>query len=433
MLAAGIEVEMSVSEGLRIISVAKALFSYQSDPSIAEYFGATQVAGRTGLLLSSLRHQSSMEWRKLKALAANACINGPTLNKQIRPWLEGEGFIEVYGDGDSAVVRCNVIDYDAILTKTSELFRSLEPSEEEILVLEILELGIRIPTTKSDAFGQLPSQSEEVVSRALELADGYSIVKILDTEEQREPVFYSPLIWGDNIKKAGKALSHLHEPRRSLLLELIEKVRAYQGLPEVDARQWSTSEGDDGLIDFGVGLGLIDRTDILTSQGTTTSFLTTPHLYGEIAATQGKDVCDRIRLFLDSIRHGQHYGQWLTGRISEPVSLLNKLINTGEIGQCTAIGRDYVLVERAGVVKVRQGTKPGQYVMELIQKDTVELIRDILANRIRPLGMELSERSGVPGQDRFISAEQVRAKIGKLPKPMREAEAEMIRKIREMV
>ena len=385
---------MSVSEGLRIISVAKALFTYQSDANISEYFGATQVAGRAGLLLSSLRFQSKMDWRKFKALAANACINGPTLSSQIRPWMEQEGFIEVFGIGDTASVRCNVIDYNAILAKTSELFRRLDPSEEEILVLEILDLGIRVPTTKSDAFGKLSSQSEEAVSRALELADGYSIIKLLDTHEMREPVFYSPLIWGENIGKAGRALSHLEEPRRSLLLELIERVRGYQGVPELAARKWAEKEGDLGLIDFAVGLGLIDRTDILTKEGGRTSFLTTPHLYGEIAATQGKDVCDRVRLFLDSVRHGQHYGQWLTGRINDPVSLLGKLISTGEIGQCTAIGRDYVLVEKAGVVRVQPGTKSGQFVMHLVQKDTVELIRDILAKKVGRRGWSYRSNGG---------------------------------------
>jgi hypothetical protein len=91
-----------------------------------------------------------------------------------------------------------------------------------------------------------------------------------------------------------------------------------------------------------------------------------------------------------------------------------------------------VLVEKAGVVKVQPGTKSGQFVMHLVQRDTVEMIRDILTNRVRPLGMELSEQRSAPGQDRFVSAEQARASIGKLPKPMQEAEAEMIRKIREM-
>jgi len=71
--------------------------------------------------------------------------------------------------------------------------------------------------------------------------------------------------------------------------------------------------------------------------------------------------------------------------------------------------------------------------MHLVQKDTVQLIRDILEKKDRPPDMSVAVQGRTPGQDRFISSEQTRANIGKLPEPMREAEAEMIRKLREMV
>ncbi len=426
---------MSVSQGLRIIAVAKALTAYQSDTTIAAYFGATRLAGRLGLFLSSLRSQKKMDWRKFAVLAASSFIDIPTLKFNINPWLESQGFVEVQGTNDTDAVICNIIDYDAILRSTSAFFGSLGPTQEEALVLEILDRGIRAPTTKSDAFRVLSSQSEEVVNRALDLASGYGIVKVLDCNEMREPVFYSPLIWGDNIAKAGRALSHLDSSKRSLLLQLVESIRAYQGVPEADAKRWATKQGEPSLVDFAIGLGLLDRTDILTKEGSTTSFLTTPHLYGELAATQGKDVCDRVRLFLDSIRHGQHYGQWFTGKIRDPVDLLGKLIDTGEIGPCTAIGRDYVLVEKAGVVGVKpSSSKPGLFMMHLVQKDTVQLIREILQKKDRPPDMSVTVQGRrTPGQDRFISSEQTRSVIGKLPEPMREAEAEMIRNLREMV
>jgi hypothetical protein len=422
---------MSASEGLRIISVAKSLAAYQNDVNISAYFGATRLAGQVGLFLSSLRSQTRMEWRKFVALAASSFIDVPMLRLTVKPWLESKGYVEVEGTNDTDLVRCTVLDYDAILRSISEWLHLLGPTQEELLVLEILDRGIRIPTTKSDAFNLLSSK-EETASRALDLAKGYNIVKVIETHGMGEAVIYSPMIWGDNIAKAGKALTHLENNKRALLLQLIESVRGYQGVPEEAAKKWAVKNGDQDLVTFAVGLGLLDRTEILTKEGGITSFLTTPHLYGELAATQGKDVCDRIRLFLDSIRHGQHYGQWYTGRIQNPVTLLGKLIDTGEIGPCTAIGRDYLLVERAGVVKVKPSTKPGQFVMHIVQKDTVELIRDILEKKTRPMDMDARPEGITPGQDRFVSAEQTRAKIGKLPEPMQEAEAEIIRKLREM-
>jgi hypothetical protein len=424
---------MSVSEGLRIISVAKALAAFQNDSNISAYFGVTRLVGQTGLFLSSLRSQTRIEWRKFVALAAHSFIDIPTLKLNVKPWLESQGYIEVHGTNDTDTVICNVLDYDAILRSISEFWRSLGPSVEELLVLEILDQGIRIPTAKSDAFNFLSSNSEDKVNRALDLASGYGIVKVIDVHGMGEPIIYSPLIWGDNIGKASRALSHLDNNKRALLLTLIESIRGYQGGPEEAAKKWATKNGEPALVEFAVNLGLLDRTEILTKEGGITSFLTTPHLYGELAATQGKDVCDRIRLFLDSIRHGQHYGHWYTGRIQDPVTLLGKLIDTGEIGPCTAIGRDYVLVERAGVVKVKpSASRPGQFSMHVVQTDTVQLIRDILEKKTQPIDMEFRPQGGTPGQDRFVSAEQTRAKIGKLPEPMREAEAEMIRKLREM-
>src|SRR4051812_4697731 len=106
---------MSSSEGLRVISVAKALTAYQSDTTTSAYFGATRIAGRVGLFLSSLRCQSRMEWGKFVVLAANSLIDMPTLNNTVRPWLEKEGFIEVHGTNDKDTVVCNVVDYDAVL------------------------------------------------------------------------------------------------------------------------------------------------------------------------------------------------------------------------------------------------------------------------------------------------------------------------------
>jgi hypothetical protein len=347
--------------------------------------------------------------------------------------LKSSGFIDV-GPGEKPNVSCNVVDHNAVLRSTSSLFRSLDPTLEEIAVLGLLDRGIRAPTTKPDAFSQMSSEGEEVLERGLELARSYSIVKVLDGRDTRDPVIYSPLIWGDNIAKAGKALSHLKADRRALLLALMEQVRQYQGLPEHQALLWAKSQGDPELVEFMVGLGLLDRTQIVTRDGGRALFLTTPHLYGELAVNHGRDACDKVRLFLDSIRHGQHFGEWHTGKISDPVRLLGKLIDQGEIGPCTAIGSDYVLVERAGVVNVQSSsTRPGQYVMRLVQEDTVRLIRDILKQEVSPGGLGEGKGPGALGQDRFVSAEQTRGTLGELPEPTRQAEAEMLKNLRELL
>jgi hypothetical protein len=273
----------------------------------------------------------------------------------------------------------------------------------------------------------------EVIERATELAKAYKVVNVLEGAGITEPVIYSPLIWGDKISKAGKALSHLAPDRRDVLLKLMDMIRQYQGMPLSSAEAWVKKQGHPDLIKFAEGIGLLDNTKIVVAGGGFTEFLTTPHIYGELAASQGKDVCDRVRLFLDSIRHGQHYGAWYTGRIWDDASvLLSKLVRVGEIGPCTAIGTDYQLVERAGIVNVKPSKyKPGQFIMELVQKDTISLVRDIVVNKA-PLGADGIIGPGACNQSDFVSAEGSRARLGEAPQRVREAEQEILRNLREM-
>jgi hypothetical protein len=424
---------MGAAQGLRIISVAKALEAFQrGDPMISQYFGATLLAGHAGLFLSSLRGHRKLKWKKFRALAAAAHIDAPALKITLVPWLKSGAFIEGTIVDDNSDLLCNVLDYEAVLTATDKLFGSLDPTPEERAVLGIVDLGVQIPQLKSEILSSTALGTEEVIERATELATSYKIVNVLEGPDIQEPIVYSPLIWGDKISKAGKALSHLPPDRRDVLLKIVELVAGYQGMPYASAVNWVTKEGEPDLIDFAVGVGLLDKTQILGGDAITQEFLTTPHIYGELAATQGKDVCDRIRLFLDSIRHGEHYGRWYTGKITDPAKLLTKLVDSGEIGPCTAIGRDYQLVEKAGVVNVKPSSwKPGQFVMELVQEDTVRLVRDIVIQKF-PLSSGPSPIGGACNQSDFVSAEGTRAKLGKPPQRVREAEQQMLRELREM-
>jgi hypothetical protein len=56
-------------------------------------------------------------------------------------------------------------------------------------------------------------------------------------------MIYSPTIWGAHIGKAGKALSHMDATERAVLLELVNRVTKYQGMPEVAAANWAKGQG----------------------------------------------------------------------------------------------------------------------------------------------------------------------------------------------
>jgi hypothetical protein len=220
---------MSTAEGLRIISVAKSLEGFQrGDQNISRYFGATMLAGHAGMFLSSLRKQTRMPWRKFKALAAGAHIEMPILKTVLIPWMKTGGFIDYGTLTDDATIQCNVLDYNAVLDGTAALFRASDPSPEECAILGIVQLGINFPQLKSELLGKSRLGSEETLKTALELATDYKIVRTLSGEGIMEPITYSPLIWGENIGKIGRALSHLDKNRRETLTELVEMIRRYQ-------------------------------------------------------------------------------------------------------------------------------------------------------------------------------------------------------------
>jgi len=113
---------------------------------------------------------------------------------------------------------------------------------------------------------------EVVLQRATELAKAYKVVNVLEGPGVTEPVIYSPLIWGDKISKAGKALSHLTSDRRDVLLHLVDMIRLYQGMPVTSAEVWVKKEGQTDLVTFAVGIGLLDKTRIMVSGGVLASF-----------------------------------------------------------------------------------------------------------------------------------------------------------------
>jgi hypothetical protein len=142
---------MAAANGLRIISVAKALEAFQrGDPNISQYFGATLLAGHAGLFLSSLRGHRKMKWKKFRALAAAAHIDSPALKISILPWLKNGAFIEGNPTDDASEISCNVLDYEAVLMATAQLFETLDPTPEEVAVLGIVEMGTQLPQLKSE-------------------------------------------------------------------------------------------------------------------------------------------------------------------------------------------------------------------------------------------------------------------------------------------
>ena len=313
------------------------------------------------------------------------------------------------------------------------MYDSLNPPPEDIGCLCVLQTVSQLPTPKSDVLHAVALIiGEEAGKRAVSLAKNYKIVASISGKGLREPILFSQRLWSGCISKAATALGPLNTDQRAIVLDLVERVRNYQGFPESLLRDLARQNNAEPMLDLAIGVGLLNRTDIQMADGTPRVFLTSPHFYGDLESEFGEDMCDRVKIFLDSTRNGQHFGHLWTGRILDPDRLLRKLINTGVIGPCSAIGTDWVTSELAGIVTVKRvDPRAGKCYMELVQKDTVSKVHQVITTGTMDVSQSTMKASDVAEGSHFHSIEQLRGEAGELPGGLGEAERAIIMKLRE--
>ncbi len=331
----------------------------------------------------------------------------------------------------STEIESLVLTFEGLLQAVAGVYEKAEPTQSDRAALRLLFEAERVPVSESGAIEILAAEfGEETAKKAVRLAQNYNIVSVKTGYGLKEPLLYSEKVWSGRMNKAGKAMAGLDRTDREALNAIIDKVRTYQGAPEPIIRNEAKESNAEHLVDMGINVGLLSRTELTMTDGSTRTFLTSPHFYAEVSGF-GEDTADRVKVFLDSIRNGQHYGRRGTGRITNPDRLLTKLLNTGEIGPCTAIGTDYITPERAGLIRVRPFPfRRGQFVMELVQRDVVEKVHSIVTTgSIQTSGSTVADdmSDGIA----FASTEQLRATPGKVAEATAEAERDLIRRLRE--
>jgi hypothetical protein len=426
---------MTSEDGKHIISAAKSLKTKPlADTNIAHYLAATSMAGRGGLFASALRHAGSISFDRAQILATTEGFSKFEVKNTLLPWLEKSNLVYVrrMANGEIESVESLVLTYDPLLIAVTELYESLDPTLEDRGCILALAIVSALPRPYSEVLHEVSQAvGEDAAIRAIELAKNYHIIAHLSGYGLAEPILFSERVWTRFNTKAAKSLSPLSSTDRAVLLELVNKVQKYQGIPETLLRAEARKHNGEHILNLAIGLGLVNRTQIRMTDGAERTFFTTPHFYADMGAEFGEDMCDRVKIFLDSIRNGQHFGQFDTGRILSPELLLSKLINTGRIGPCTAIGTDYVTSERAGIVKVqRSKLRPGQSFLELVQRDTVSKVHQIITTGSLDGAADMTP-SDVSEGTHFASIEQLRSKSVELPAPVAEAERAIMQKLRE--
>ncbi len=420
-------------KGKLIVSAGKSLRGYQNtDARIATLLYGTLEASRLGLFASAIKSEERSDIHRITALAGQEGITPPNLINELLPWLERAGLCQLGRDGSGAITEVTslILAYADLLAGVSDFYDSRHPTDADRSCLDILAQVTQLPTPETVIRHSVASAvGEQAAGLALSLAKSYKIVAT--SGSANDPLVYAPRIWSGLHSNAPRALSPLDATEREILLHLVDRVRRYQGYPESLVRTEAATNGVIHLVDLAIGIGLVDRTELYMADRTTRSFLTTPHFYTDLADEFGEDMCDRVKIFLDSIRNGQYFGYQATGRIFDPRRLLRALLNRGSVGRATAIGTDYIAAEKAGIIRVQRESPTDLPYMELRQPDTVQKVYEIVSSgSVEPGAREMNVDHLTSGTD-FMSIEQVRGEFGGVSGELAEIEHEIIRNLRE--
>jgi hypothetical protein len=233
-----------------------------------------------------------------------------------------------------------------------------------------------------------------------------------------EDVLYSPYVWGTEAVEIAEFLNQLPANEREALTSLHRTVVDRPGT-SVDALG-----ANKRLLSGARKIGLVDATRVLTSEGKEQAFAFSPALERQLQMGS-TDVAHERKLFVSHILYGHRYGFPGTGRIGDPIVLVDALIRRGRVGPASAIRSDYPLLEARGIVRVVDAPGTNMAYLELVKEDVAKDSLDLLRLALgQPVGTgKLEGPLGslwVPGTV-FTSPERDRRELRDIP-PSAEAE-----------
>ncbi|RRR70930.1 MAG: hypothetical protein EI684_12345 [Candidatus Viridilinea halotolerans] len=384
--------------GRWIFATAKHLKVFVQSAQTA-YLYAISSSARDGELLLRLRSQGTVGIQKLRALALDVGIPHQELTNTLER-LESTNLIHI----NSRVNTSEIIEiHETILTENevyraiAKLFEKANPNESERTMLPLIDLLSKLPLTEDDAISRLCQNgyNEEDIRKALELQEAYGLLRKQPVSDFGITLIYNEYLWGRKIEKIGSILAKLQKRERDGLIALIEEVQASQG-QSID----NLISAPKQIVALAAKTGILDTTTIITAKNDQKTFVFSPHFYGYKTGSQTEmiiDPADQVRLFLASIAYGVHHS--IDFRLQAPLAFVRKLLREGEAGNATPILRDYILLEKQGIVAVKQLSQ-GRGTFTLQKRDIVEKALDVMES-----GSLMDVKEGI-NSDRFLVTQQ---------------------------
>lgn len=413
-----------------VVDIQKHLQEFKG--SDLSYYDSTIVSGQCARLMARIRNMEVIDnYSKLKTIAAPIGIMPSQLKKIILPQLEKQGVVNVLKDGLGKIrkIEENIPIQDEILKIAYDIWDNSETNEVERISVNTIEQCATIPKTEEELINDVQSLGfkEKNISLAIDLQKGFKILDLHPLNSSTKPLIYTPYIWGENAFKIMDFISHLeYEPRKNVE-HLLKTISGNQAIP---LDQLDTV--DQSLISACRKTGLIDVCNVSTESGKNKGFVFTPRMWGSLQRERIiPDIYDEVKLLLASVGFGQHYSN--ISKIKYPVELVEALINRGEVGPCTAIGHDFILLEEAGIVEIKRDSyHRSMYHMHLVKEDIAKTALEVLKHkRLVGLGESVDlNPKGLCQTGEFINPEQDKIRMAKLSEPSIKAQRKLIKVLR---
>jgi hypothetical protein len=340
-------------------------------------FEKTYLSGKSGILLSAIssNNEITISNQRLDTLAQASNINVLTELPIIIDLLKKKELIDVAGNG----ITILGITTSSALQHTSDIFDSLQPTSQENAAIGLAERASLEPIKSSEALEELAdaySLNRAEITEVLFNSEQIGFVDVENLGGSEKLLFNGNLFRRETAKKVKAVLDSLSSDEQSKLTEANGIIRKQACVP----LQIIKNILGDKLFSKVSEIGLFDI-NVVSNSIENVGFITLPSAFSKFSSnSMVDDPFDLAKAFISSITYGMTKSSYERGQIQMVDKLLSTLVRGESIGPVAAIGEDYKILEKKGVVQVEIGSKRSRsgnirtgLMMKLLKKEVGEL------------------------------------------------------------
>lgn len=368
---------IQIETGRWILAIAKHLKAFAASPELTSLYAVSRSA-RDGELLLRLRGMSSLSYTQVEAFAFDVAIPKQECHATLERIAAVTQLIEIVRGNNSVAiegVREYILTEEEVYRATSDLFEHANPTNAERAIMPALDLLSKLPLTKEEVIDRVCALgfAEKDVLQALDIQKAFRLLESRRVEGTDSDLLFNEYLWGTRIDQLESIVVNLGSGDRDHLMSLVDEVRKSQGQPLA-----SLVSAPPHIVRLAADTGIIDTTTIMSKSGDTRTFVFCPHFYGfhgSSELTRIEDSTDQVKLFVASIVYGSKFS--IDFRLKSPIAFVGSLLRNNEAGSATPILRDYLLLERQGIIKVEERV-PGRGTFVLQKRDVVQRALQVL-------------------------------------------------------